>query len=262
MILTVDDYADIGTLIGFALQSNKRPSGDDYRRTLTRYRSEPAFRVAVDGILRGFSAQVLSDGDFGLILGVSPESPFAFRAGDMPRTQEPDGRLLGGLVLVGLAAFVYPSAEELDEERVRQVNDVEFEEWLRVVCKGLETRDAAGEVIPQEGLDHAWRVYADMPATLVGDRNRSGSRLSAKSTLYWVRNTIGWLAEHGMARPDNTAGEGHWFLTERFRVQVRYMGVGHAYGYLRDLNRTSMSDSGSRGGGTTSGFDAGQEEES
>ncbi|MDQ0665371.1 hypothetical protein QFZ35_003869 [Arthrobacter ulcerisalmonis] len=261
-MLTANDYTDIGTLIAFALQPNKRPSGDDYRRTLTRYRAEPAFRVAVDGILSGLSVQVLSDGDFGLILGVSSESPFAFRVGDMPRTQEPEGRLLAALVLVGLAAFAYPSAEELDEERVRQVNDVEFEEWLRVVCKGLETRDAAGEVIPQEGLDHAWRVYADMPATLVGDRNRGGSRLSAKSTLYWVRNTIGWLAEHGMARPDNTTGEGHWFLTERFRVQVKYMGAGHAYEYLRDLHRTSISASGGRSVGTTSGFLADQKEES
>lgn len=235
MNLTNDDYSDVGVLISYSLQPNRRPSGDEYRRTLDRYRAEPSFRQAVDGVLGGLGARVLSDGDFGLIVGVVPESPFAFRLGDMPRTQDEEGRLLAGFVLIGLAAFAFPTAEELAEQRVRQLHDIEFEAWLRSACGQLDTRTSAGEVIPEEGLDQAWRIYLDMQATT--ERVRGANRMSPKTTLYWVRNTLSWLADHGMARPDTTAGEGHWTLTERFRVQVADMGAGSAYEYLRELER-------------------------
>lgn len=240
-MLTVEDYTDIGILIAFALQPTKRPSNEDYRRTLGRYRGELAFREAVDGILDGLSAKVLSDNDYGLVLGVHAESPFAFRSGDMPRTQDAENRVLAALVLVGLAAFIFPSAEDLEEDRVRQVQEMELEQWLRARCKQLQSKDTAGEVIPEEGLDHAWRIYEQMEAVKYNARGRTAGGLSSTCTLYWVHNTITWLAEQGMARPDNTVGDGGWLLTERFRIQVRNMGAGSAYEYLRELDRAAAT---------------------
>ncbi len=233
-MLSGNDYTDVGTLIGFAIQPTKRLSDPDYRRTLARYRSEVSFREAVDGILEGLSMLVLSAGDYGLILGARTESPFAFRAGDMSRSQEPQHRLLNGLVLAGLAAFAFPSAEELEEDRVRQVNEAELEQWLRVICRRLQGKEAAGEVIPEEGLDHAWRIFDQLQTD--SRSNRTAGRLSLNSTLYWVHNVLSWLAENGMARPDTLGGEGHWQLTERFRIQVRHMGAGAAYEYLRGVH--------------------------
>lgn len=234
-MLTAHDYTDVGTLIGFAVQPAKRLSDAEYRRTLARYRGEPSFRQAIDGILEGLSMQVLSDGDYGLILGARAESPFAFRIGDMPRTQEPKHRLLNGLVLAGLAAFAFPSAEEMEEDRVRQVNEGELEQWLRAVCRKLQSKESAGVVIPEEGLDHAWRIFDTMQTESRADRGRTPGRLSPSCTLYWVHNVLSWLSEHGMARPDTTSGEGNWQLTERFRIQVRHMGAGAAFEYLRCL---------------------------
>lgn len=235
-MLSTNDYIDVGALIGFAVQPNKRLSDPNYRRTLARYRSEVSFREAVDGILEGMSMLVLSVGDFGLILGVRSESPFAFRPGDMSRSQEPQHRLLNGLVLAGLAAYAFPSAEELEEDRVRQVSAAELEQWLRVTCRKLQGKEIAGEVIPEEGLDHAWRIFDELQTD--SRSNRTAGRLSPNSTLYWVHNVLSWLAENGMARPDSLSGEGHWQLTERFRVQVRHMGAGAAYEYLRGVHTT------------------------
>lgn len=238
-MLTTNDYIEVGTLIAFAVQPTKRLSDSEYRRTLGRYRAEPLFKDAVDGILEGLSMQVLSDGDYGLILGTRDESPFAFRAGDMPRSQEPQHRLLNGLVLAGLAAFAFSSTEELEESRVRPVNENEFEQWLRVTCRKLQSKDAAGEVIPEEGLDHAWRLFDELQTD--SRPNRSAGRRSMNCTLYWVHNVLSWLSDHGMARSDTIAGEGHWQLTERFRIQVRHMGAGAAYEYLQGLHPAPAS---------------------
>ena len=75
-MLTETDHTDIGTLIGFALQPNQRPGrSPEYRRVLGRYRAEAEFRTATDAVLFGLHVRTLSDGDFGLVLGVTPESP-------------------------------------------------------------------------------------------------------------------------------------------------------------------------------------------
>lgn len=236
MTLTQTDHTDIGTLLAYALRPTQRPGRNpEYRRVLARYRTEPDFRTATDAILHGLHARVLSDGDFGLVLGVNPESPFAFRVSDLPNASSRTGRLLAGLVLVGVAAYAYPTPADLDEDRIRRIRDAEFEQWLRSACERLQIRDSAGEPVPDEGLDEAWRVYHEMPSTLVGDRGRGAGRLSPKCTLYWVRNMLGWLVEQGMARPDGT--DGTWMLTERFRIQVKDMAGESAYTLLAAIAR-------------------------
>ncbi|MFY1633582.1 hypothetical protein ACN27F_09910 [Solwaraspora sp. WMMB335] len=236
MTLTQNDHTDIGTLIAYALQPTRRPGrSHEYRRVLGRYRTESDFRIAADAVLHGLHARVLSDGDFGLVLGVSPESPFAYRVGDMPHAGTRIGRLMAGLVLVGVAAYAYPTPADLEEERIRRMADVEFEQWMRAMCERLQEHDAAGEPVPDDGLDEAWRAYHEMPSTLVGDKGRSSGRLSPKCTLYWVRNVLGWLVEQGMARADSTGGT--WMLTERFRVQVKDMAGEPAYTFLADIAR-------------------------
>lgn len=253
-MLTSQDHVDLGILLAFALQPGKRPSNDEYKRTLARYRSEVAFRDAMNGLLEGLGAKALADSDFGLFLGVEPESPFAFRMGDMPSSQRPDQRLLWGLVLLGIAAYAFSSPAELEEERVRYVNATEFEAWLRGRCEQMRAHDASGEVIPEEGMDQAWRVYADMPAVWKADRGRLANRLSPKSTMYWVHQGLDWLTSQGMARHDRSSGTGTWALTERFRVMVKEMASERAYTFLRDLDHTPITH-------TTAATDAAEPEE-
>jgi hypothetical protein len=237
-VLSRTDHTDLGVLIAFALQPTTRPGrSPEYRRVLGRYREEPEFRQATDAVLHGLGARTLSDGDFGLVLGVEPESPFAFRFADLSHSGTREGRLMAGLVMVGLAAWAYPSPSELEDSRPRHVPDVEFEAWLRATCERLQVSDEAGEAIPEEGLDEAWRTYVAMPSTMVGDRGRGAGRLSPRCSLYWVRNMLGWLAEQGMARQDPTSSDGSWALTERFRIHVKDMAAEPAYRFLAAVGR-------------------------
>jgi len=237
-VLTLTDHTDLGMLIAFAVQPTVRPGrSTEYQRVLGRYRSEVDFRAATDAVLGGLGARALSDGEFGLVLGVDQESPFAFRFADLPYTASREGRLMAGLVMVALAAWAFPTPSELEDERPRHVPDVEFEAWLRGTCEQLRVRDGSGEPIPEEGLDEAWRTYVAMPSTLVGDKGRGAGRLSPKCSLYWVRNVLSWLTEQGMARQDPGSPEGAWVLTERFRVNVKDMAGEPAYRFLAGLAR-------------------------
>jgi hypothetical protein len=252
-MLTAQDYTDIGTLLSFALQPTKRPSSDDYKRTLARYRSEVEFRDAMNGVLDGLSVKAVADSDFGLFLGVEPESPFAFRMSDMPSSQKPEQRLLWGLVLLGVAAYAYSTAADLEEERVRYVNETDFEAWLRSRCEQMRSREGVGEVVPEEGMEQAWRIFADMPTVFKADRGTLANRLSPKSTMYWVHHALSWLSDQGMARTDRSAGTGTWALTERFRVMVKEMAAERAYTYLRDLDRLPITPTTDRPTGAPAG---------
>lgn len=247
MSLTDNDHTDIGTLVAWALRPAQRPGRNpEYLRILARYRTELDFKTATNAVLHGLGAQVLSDGDFGLIIGVVPESPLAFRISDLPYVAKPEHKVLVGLVLTGLVAFAYPSAEELEDDRVRRIPARDFETWLREVCEQLQTRDAAGEIIPEEGLDSAWRVYLAMPAVDYGERGRSIGKFTSKCTRYWIQSVLSWLTAQGMARSD-ASEDGAWTLTERFRVQARELALERAYTYLAALHR----ETGDEGGGIT-----------
>ena len=234
MSLIDSDHTDIGTLAAWALRPAQRPGRNpDYQRVLTRYRTEPDFKAATNAVLHGLGAQVLSDGDFGLILGVVPESPLAFRISDMPHAGRPENKILAGLILTGLVAYAFPSATELGDDRVRHVSARDFDAWLRDLCERLRSADAAGEVIPEEGLDAAWRIYLDMPSVHTGEHGR---RLTSRCTRYWVQAILTWLTGQGMARPDDPA-EDAWTLTERFRVHAREIALEHAYTFVTGLRR-------------------------
>lgn len=237
MSLTQNDFTDIGTLVAWAMRPGRRPgSNSEYKRVLTRYRSERDLRSATDAFLHGLSARVLSDGDYGLVLGIEPESPMAFRISDMANTGDERYRLLAGLILTGLAAFAYPSAEELEDDRVRHVSEQDFDLWLRDLCERLRSHDPAGEPIPEQGLDDAWRVYLDMPSVAYGDSARGAAKLRRSCTRYWVRSVLGWLNGQGMARQD-TSSDDRWTLTERFRVHAKEMALERAYSFIADIRR-------------------------
>jgi hypothetical protein len=159
------------------------------------------------------------------VLGVVQESPLAFRVTDMPGLYKSDHKVLAGLVLTGLAAFAYPSAQELDEDRLRLVAVAEFDAWLRDLCERLRSHDVGGEVIPEEGLDAAWRIYIAMPSL---DRSEATGQPTNKCTRYWIRKMLTWLVGQGMARPDPLADD-TWTLTERFRIHAREIALERAY---------------------------------
>jgi hypothetical protein len=239
-----DDHVDIGVLVAWALRPNQRPGrSPEYQRVLDRYRTVAEFRAAADAVMHGLGAEVLSDGDFGLVLGVVPESPLAFRITDMQGLYKSDHKVLAGLILTGLAAFAYPSAQELDEDRLRPVAVADFDTWLRDLCERLRSHDAGGEVIPEEGLDAAWRIYLAMPPL---DRSEATGQPTSKCTRYWIRKMLTWLGGQGMARLDPLADD-TWTLTERFRIHAREIALERAYSFIAELGRSTHRQAGGPG---------------
>ena len=237
MTLVDSDHTDIGTLVAWALRPAQRPGRNpEYQRVLSRYRTELPFKTAATAVLHGMGAEVLSDNDFGLILGVTPESPLAFRLSDMPGTGKREHKVLAGLILTGLAAYAFPSAQELEDDRVRHVAAHDFDTWLHDLCERLRSHDAAGEVIPEEGLDAAWRLYVNMPPVAYGERGRATGKLTSQCTRFWIHSILTWLTGQGMARPDPTS-DSAWTLTERFRVHAKEVALEHAYTFIATIQR-------------------------
>lgn len=237
MTLTQRDYAEIGLLIGCALRPKMRPTAEsDYRKVLDRYRADTEFRNAVDGVLDGLDARVLSDSGFGLVLGVRRESVFAYRLADLPNVSSVTDRLLVGLISVAIAAHAFPTPADFDDDRVRWVSVDEIERFIREACDRFK-RLPEHESAEDEVLDEAWRVYDRLSPAYRADKGRGRARRSPASSMYWVAHVFGWMVDQGLARPAPARGNEAFQLLERFRVQAGDLAGNATYEVLASIRK-------------------------
>lgn len=237
MTLSQRDLADVGVLIGCALRPKMRPGADsDYRTLLGRYRADLEFRNAVDSVLDGLDAQVLSESDLGLVLGIRRESVFAYRISDLPNVSGVGERLLVGLVSVAVAAYAFPARADFDDDRVRWVSVDEIERFVREVCDRLKrTPEQASR--EEESFDEAWRTYDRLSPGYKADRGKGKARRSPASSPYWVASVLAWMVDQGLARPAPTRGPEAFQLLERFRIQVGELAGNATYDVLAAIRR-------------------------
>lgn len=238
MTLSQRDLSDVGVLIGCALRPKLRPSADsDYRTLLGRYRADVEFRNAVDSVLDGLDAQVLSDSDLGLVLGVRRESVFAYRISDLPNVSGVSERLLVGLVCVAIAAHAYPAPADFDDDRVRWVSVDDVERFLRDVCDQLKRAPNQDGLRQEVSFDEAWRTYDRLSPGYKADKGKGKARRSAASSPYWVAHVLAWMTDQGLARPAPTRGPEAFQLLERFRIQVGELAGNATYELLAMMRR-------------------------
>jgi hypothetical protein len=243
------DGHDVGQLLSYALQPKTRPGADgDYAHLLRRYQDEPTFREAFDAVTGGLNLRILAVTDLGVVLSARRESVFAYKLSSETATwsKEP-ARVLRGLAHFGIAAYVYPHSDDLQDSSVRYVDVLKCEDFIRRACTQLNERAEAVATGSSEdrivdlgnavGLDAGWTEWVKLPAVRVSTKGRSSGRILAHTGAYWVQRACKDLVDNGMARPVGKDTDGRFQLLERYRVQVGASASLEGYQALTALAR-------------------------
>ncbi|HEX9939245.1 MAG TPA: hypothetical protein VGB15_19030 [Longimicrobium sp.] len=184
-----------GRLIQHALRPNARPAGDgDYGQLMDRFIDDTEFRGAVRAVAGGLGLWMLDYGEHGIVLAPQAGSVFEMRTSEWRVTPGTgvEERLLDGLIQVGIAATLFPRADDLEDDSAKPPITVEeVEETLRQLCARLEAESAgrADPAVSPDGtaLDEAWRLYHDRLAAAEGRRATRTTRGMISSALEYLR---------------------------------------------------------------------------
>ncbi len=224
----LDELAELaGRVLAFGRSPKALPTGEEeYRDLVARYRSDPRFQQVVDRFASGLGLRVTHASQLGLYLAAASDSPFAYTLSDFRQERglsDVTGALmrgLYGLVTVGIAAYFYPLAQHLAEERHPAATATQIDEFIRAACEELRAR--YGDEDPELGAaeqEPAWRVYLRHKET----SRASDGRRGRQGTLVAVEKTLDLLVEHQLARRLAESREGaavRYQPLERFRHQV------------------------------------------
>lgn len=236
-----DDLQDAAELVRYGCRPRLRPLADArYRDLLQRYRMEKAFRERVEAIAQGLGVDVIAaHPEEGLVLHAQDGGLFTYRLkDDLRRTAEQ--RLVLGLVHVAIAARVYPTEHDLDDESVKRVSVGEVDAFLRHLVEQLReaSKGEDGLPVPNAAVDAVWRLYARRPG---GKPTAGGQGVTQSSTQSVIREALEWLVHQGMAMPAPEFGAGHYRLLHRFRLQVGEAAALPAFETLRDIRRAQTA---------------------
>jgi hypothetical protein len=219
-------------LLALGLQPAQRPSHSaEYRALIERFRNEPLVERVVRDVARGLGLRVLEVGDYGAVLAADPDSPFNLTVADYREGLSAEERLLHGMAQVGLAAYLYPRADDLDSEaEVRQVSVRDLDAFLREACARVVAQSAGADP-PSDApeLEQACRIYVRWPAT----KETADGRRAAKTTQGILSQALERLAEHGLLRRAGDEGGGTYQALRRYRVHVRELAGHEALHALR-----------------------------
>jgi len=220
------------------LQPRQRPAQEaEYRELVDRYHDRSEFRELVKEFVVGLGLEVLDAGDHGIVLSPAAESAFALRPAEFrPGSSTTDDRLLDGLVQLTIAATIYPTSRDLEDEPTRARPPVtidEIDENLRRLCRGLEQQSlhapdpaANGE---EAGLYEAWRVFQSRLSAI----ETSDRRQSPRATRRIIQYSLDSLCEHGCFLRESRSGRVYYQPTWRYQVQLRQAAALYVFQRVR-----------------------------
>ncbi|WP_413812690.1 hypothetical protein [Streptomyces sp. OE57] len=236
-----EDLQDAAELVRYGCRPQQRPLADArYRDLLQRYRMEKAFRDQVEAIAQGLGVEVIAaHPQEGLVLHAHDGGLFTYRLKDDLR-RSAEQRLMLGLVHIAIAARVYPTEHDLEDESVKRVGVGEVDEFLRHLVEQLReaSKGEDGLPVPDAAVDAVWRLYAKRPA---GRPTAGGRTVTHRSTQGVIREVLEWLVHQGMALPAPEFGAGNYRLLHRFRLQVSEAAALPAFEILRDIRRAQIA---------------------
>ncbi|MEV7659332.1 hypothetical protein AB0O39_34850 [Streptomyces anulatus] len=236
-VAALEDLQDAAELVRYGCRPRLRPLADArYRDLLQRYRMDKAFRDRVEAISQGLGVEVIAaHPQEGLVLHAQDGGLFTYRIKhDLKRSAEQ--RLVLGLVHVAIAARVYPTEHDLEDETVKRVSVGEVDVFLRHLVEQLReaSKGEDGLPVPEPAVDAVWRMYDRRPPA---KPTAGGRGVTQSSTQAVIREALEWLVHQGMAMPAPEFGAGHYRLLHRFRLQVGEAAAMPAFETLRDIRR-------------------------
>src|SRR5262245_14840001 len=154
-----DRTREAARLVQWGLRVRARPAQEpEYQQLVDRYHDDPAFRSAVRAIAEGLGLALVDVGDYGAIVAPQDDSVFALRGADFrPASTTVEDRLLDGLIQLAIAAVVFPSPRDLEDDPAiarPPVTVSEIEDSLRALCERLaeQNRDQPDPIQGQEGF--------------------------------------------------------------------------------------------------------------
>jgi hypothetical protein len=236
----VIEQAAVGRLLAFGLQPRLRAAREpEYGELLRRYRDELEFRQAVSETAEGQGLVVLGANEQALTLAARDGSPYSLRLEDYTAARGgSEERLLHGLIQLALAAYVFPSAQALeDSEQVVRVSARRLDRYLRELCELIaQTQREEDPRAEFPELEQAYRVYLRRQAV----RETPDGRGHMSATIQMTRRALDWLEGQGLVRRDSEEEGGTYQVLGRYRTLVRELAGHHL---LDDL--TGLQEGGS-----------------
>jgi hypothetical protein len=227
-----DEAFSVGRLIQWGLQVKARPATEpEYQTLIDRYLDQTSFRHCTQQVARGLGLMILDVGAFGLVLGPMTDSVFALAGGAFHPTASTDDRLLDGLVQVAIAATVFPTARDLQDDPtvVRPPVTVdEVDDTLRRLCDDLAERSRQqcdpAAVDETAGLTEAWRVYQRR----LNAHDTTSQRQSPRSMRRIIERNLDRLRDLGcFLRQGNE--QATWQPTHRYQIHVCELAATQLY---------------------------------
>jgi len=233
-----DRTRDAARLVQWGLRVRARPAQEpDYKRLVDLYHDDTAFRGAVRAVADGLGLTVVDVGEYGAIIAPLDDSVFALRGAEFrPTHSSVEDRLLDGLIQLAIAATVFPSPRDLEEDPAiarPPVTIPEIEDSLKALCERLreQTKDEPDPIQGHEGFEEAWRIYI---RRLDAMETRDGST-SRRTTRRLVESNLEKLREHGGFMRDNRTEEPSYQPTYRYQALVRELAANDALRRVREV---------------------------
>jgi hypothetical protein len=225
------DPGDVGRLIACALDPKLTPGRDQtYKDLVTRFKEDGQFAQDAAATVRGQGMVILQcDLIHGLVLAAQDGSPYAYRLEDYGTISNTDERLLHGLIQLAIAATVFPTAKDLEEEGpLRSVTAQEIYDHMDQLAQKLKERAGDRTDPPADcpQLEPVWRLFLRTRAT----DTTSDARTNPHTTMGMIKRAFRFLVEQGFADELPQAG-----LKDTYRMRARYrLHVLDASGYIME----------------------------
>ncbi|HEY8378796.1 MAG TPA: hypothetical protein VIK91_20030 [Nannocystis sp.] len=233
--LHIEAIESAARLVAFGLMPGLRPAREPaYAALIERYRTDSAMRQCTDVVARGLRLAILGITPQGIVLGADEDGPFAHKLSDYRRTSlTVEERMCHGLVQLALAAWCFPTAQELavsDDCAGSRFSTNRIVTYLIGLCEELQRSSEHDPELGSPELREAWRAILQRPETRATPDGRRAS-----GTLHgMVEYAIEVLEKASLVRRVSDDDGGTWQALAAYRIHVREMAAHHAFNLVRD----------------------------